>query len=175
MTGRGMGGHHSAKAGKDEWLTPPEIIAALGPFDLDPCAPVVRPWPTAATHYTIEDDGLTKPWDGLVWLNPPYGAATATWLRRLREHGTGIALVFARTETDWFADAWAADALLFLAGRLFSHHVDGRRAAANAGAPSVFLAYGPEAVARLRRSGLNGALITAVERLGQPRIFGGHA
>ncbi len=24
---------------KEEWLTPPEIIQALGTFDLDPCAP----------------------------------------------------------------------------------------------------------------------------------------
>lgn len=23
----------------DEWLTPPEIVEALGPFDLDPCSP----------------------------------------------------------------------------------------------------------------------------------------
>jgi hypothetical protein len=30
------------KTRKDEWLTPPEIIRALGPFNLDPCAPVVH-------------------------------------------------------------------------------------------------------------------------------------
>jgi len=28
---------------KDEWLTPPYIIKALGEFDLDPCAPINRP------------------------------------------------------------------------------------------------------------------------------------
>ena len=28
---------------KSEWLTPPEVIAALGEFDLDPCAPINRP------------------------------------------------------------------------------------------------------------------------------------
>ena len=32
--------------GKDEWLTPPEIIKALGTFDLDPCASTTRSWPT---------------------------------------------------------------------------------------------------------------------------------
>jgi hypothetical protein len=36
----------------DDWLTPPDIIAALGPFDLDPCSPETRPWDTAAKHYT---------------------------------------------------------------------------------------------------------------------------
>jgi hypothetical protein len=31
----GIGGHHSHKAGTVEWLTPPRIIAALGPFGAD--------------------------------------------------------------------------------------------------------------------------------------------
>lgn len=57
--------------GKDEWLTPPEIITALGPFDLDPCSPVNRPWATANNHYTILDDGYNKKWFGRVWCNPP--------------------------------------------------------------------------------------------------------
>ena len=67
-----IGSHQSAKMGKDEWLTPPELIRALGEFDLDPCAPINRPWPTAGGHFTREDDGLTKEWFGRVWLNPPY-------------------------------------------------------------------------------------------------------
>jgi hypothetical protein len=139
-----MGGHHSANALKDEWLTPPEVISALGQFDLDPCAPIVRPWETAASHMTIEDNGLAKPWHGRVWCNPPYGTAAAKWLDRLGAHGNGIALIFARTETRMFFEhVWPkADALLFLEGRLYFHHVDGRRAAANAGAPSVLVAYG---------------------------------
>lgn len=41
----------------DEWLTPPFIIKALGPFDLDPCSPVNRPWDTAMRHYTKEQGG----------------------------------------------------------------------------------------------------------------------
>jgi hypothetical protein len=71
---RGVGGRQSHRAGKSEWLTPPEIIAALGPFDLDPCAPVDRPWCTAATHYTIHDDGLQQPWWGFCFMNPRMGA-----------------------------------------------------------------------------------------------------
>lgn len=39
-----IGSHHSHKMGKDEWLTPPQIIKALGGFDLDPCSPINRPW-----------------------------------------------------------------------------------------------------------------------------------
>ena len=96
---------HERTAGKEEWLTPRHVIEALAPFDLDPCASIVRPWPTAAMHYTIEDNGLAKPWAGRVWCNPPYGSQTGRWLARLRDHGDGIALVFARTETRSFFDA----------------------------------------------------------------------
>lgn len=46
----------------EEWLTPPQLLRALGPFNLDPCAPVNRPWDMAARHYTVLDDGLSKPW-----------------------------------------------------------------------------------------------------------------
>ena len=34
-----IGTHHTRhKWATDDWITPPEIIAALGTFDLDPCA-----------------------------------------------------------------------------------------------------------------------------------------
>lgn len=61
---------------KNEWLTPPEIITALGSFDLDPCAPISPPWPTAVKTFTVLDDGLKKEWYGRVWCNPPYGTQT---------------------------------------------------------------------------------------------------
>lgn len=136
--------------GKEEWLTPPYVVQALGPFDLDPCAPVNRPWPTAKQHYTIEDNGLLKPWHGLVWCNPPYGPKTGDWLRRCAEHGNCIALVFARTETRAFQDhVWPkATSLKFLAGRLSFYHVTGKQGG-TAGAPSVLIAYGGLANTRL--------------------------
>ena len=160
---RGIGGHQSAHMKSDTWLTPPHIIAALGPFDLDPCAaPEPRPWPTATTHYVKADDGLSKPWFGRVWVNPPYGRETAKWMARLAEHGRGTALIFARTETSlFFNHVWSsASALLFLEGRLHFHRADGTRAAANGGAPSVLIAYGDEDADRLASSGLPGALTT---------------
>lgn len=157
-----MGGHQSAAMLKDEWLTPPHIIKALGLFDLDPCAPHEsrRPWDMASRHYSAEDDGLSQPWEGRVWCNPPYGLEAAKWLDRLANHGNGIALIFARTETAMFFEhVWGrADAVLFLRGRLHFHHVDGARAAANAGAPSVLVAYGEHNVQALRDSGIDGQL-----------------
>ena len=163
MAGLGMGGHHSSAMLKDEWLTPPEILRALGGFDLDPCAPHAsrRPWEMATRHYSLEDNGLAQPWVGRVWLNPPYGRETARWLDRLADHGDGVALIFARTETDmFFRHVWGrADAVLFLRGRLHFHHVDGRRAGANAGAPSCLVAYGRNNADRLANCGLDGHLV----------------
>lgn len=154
---KGMSGHHRGYRGHtNEWLTPPSIIKALGSFYLDPCSPVDRPWNTACKHFTIEDNGLAKPWAGRVWLNPPYGPDTALWLARLAEHGNGTALIFARTETRmFFENVWTrADSLLFIHGRLHFHHLDGSRAKANAGAPSVLVAYGSVNTAWLIRCGL---------------------
>lgn len=87
----------------EEWFTPPELIKALGEFDLDPCSPVNRPWDTAKKHYTKEVDGL---WEGRVWLNPPYGKETFKWIERLAHHGDGIALIFARTDTKGFHEQY---------------------------------------------------------------------
>lgn len=158
---RAMGSHQSARMLNDEWLTPPEIVSALGPFDLDPCSPINRPWPTARDHFTIHDDGLKLSWHGRVWLNPPYGREATKWLDRLATHGRGIALIFARTETEMFFDqVWRrAHAVLFLRGRLHFHYVDGRRAAANAGAPSVLVAYGYDEATVLRDCGIDGQFI----------------
>lgn len=145
----------------NEWLTPPEIIRALGNFDLDPCSPSSRPWSTAKRHLTKADDGLSATWYGRIWLNPPYGPDTGKWLKKLSEHGDGIALIFARTETAMFFDyVWErASAILFLRGRLHFHRPDGARAAGNSGAPSCLVAYGDENALTLANSGIEGKIV----------------
>lgn len=163
----GIGSHHAPNKGAtDDWLTPPEILDALGPFDLDPCASENAPWKTALTEYTIQDDGLSQEWGGFVWCNPPYGPGTWKWLARLAEHGDGIALVFARTETKgFFREVWGkADSLFFLEGRLFFHFpVTGERAKHNSGAPSVLVGYGREASLRLATARLKGSFVAKWE------------
>lgn len=147
--------------GKDEWLTPPEIIKALGEFDLDPCAPIIRPWDTANKHYTIKDNGLIQPWFGRVWCNPPYGRETGNWLKKMSEHNNGIALIFARTETEnFFRYIWPkAQAIMFLRRRLIFHHVNGTKPNNSAGAPSCLIAYGSENVLSLKHSKLDGKFL----------------
>lgn len=156
-----MGGRQSSRMLTDVWLTPPHILDALGAFDLDPCAASEpRPWPTAARHIALPDDGLSAPWNGRVWLNPPYGREARTWIARLADHGYGTALTFARTETSWFVNhVWRrASGLLFLHGRVRFCRVDGQ-AADNAGAPSVLVAYGAIDARQLASCGLVGSYV----------------
>ena len=154
-------GNEATVSGTDVWLTPPYILEAVGPFDLDPCASIDRPWDTAAKHFTIEDDGLAQEWTGRIWCNPPYGPPMAKWLQRLAAHpGGGMALIFARTETKAFFDhVWdKADAILFLKGRIRFYKPDGTLGG-TAGSPSVLIAYGDSEVTRLETCGLAGKLV----------------
>lgn len=149
----GIGGHHRPYEGRSEsWMTPPCIIDALGPFDLDPCAHPDRPFQTAAKMIAPPLDGLSASWHGYVWLNPPYGPKTSQWMAKMARHGFGMALVFARTDTAWWHDSVAphADALFFLRGRLNFYRPNGERSKYNAGGPSVLIAYGDVQAERLR-------------------------
>lgn len=162
---RGMSGHHSSRAVTVEWLTPPEIIAALGPFDLDPATPDLQPYPTAIHRYTKADDGLVKPWFGRVWLNPPYTASEiGKWLARMADHGHGTSFIFARTETDaFFRHVWErATALLFLQGRTYFHKPNGERAEHNGGAPTVLCAYGATDAEILAFCGIKGKFVPLI-------------
>jgi len=141
---KGMGGHQSADSRTMNWLTPREVIMQLGEFDLDPCSPIKRPWDTAKKHYTIEDNGLLLPWIGRVWLNPPYGDQLEAWMKLMAAHNNGIALTFARTDTDVFHRYIfpVADSIFFLKSRLSFVNLGGIKAKSDGGAPSVFIAYG---------------------------------
>lgn len=159
---RAMGSHQSARAETTTWLTPPSLVEALGPFDLDPCAaPSPRPWPTATRHIELPEDGLAAEWAGRVWLNPPYSFEAWKWLDKLADHGQGTALVFARTETAGFVrQVWnKATGVLFLHGRLHFHYPDGTRAPANSGAPSCLVAYGQTDAERLMTADIEGTYV----------------
>ncbi|WP_374387181.1 DNA N-6-adenine-methyltransferase [Brevundimonas sp.] len=104
-------------AGKsDEWYTPPHVFEALAVrFDLDVAHPNgLTTHVPAARHYW--SDGLELPWDGFVWMNPPFGGRNGLepWLDRFFAHGNGVALTPDRTSAPWFRKAWMrADAVMF--------------------------------------------------------------
>lgn len=143
-----------------EWLTPPELVKMLGEFDLDPCTPVNPPFLHAKINYTVKDDGLTKKWFGRVYMNPPYGKGMEKWIEKLKNHGNGIALIFARTETKFFFNhIWDdADAVLFVKGRIRFYNIKGEQKG-TPGAPSIFVAYGKSNADILRKSEIEGKFI----------------
>jgi hypothetical protein len=143
-----------------EWLTPPELVKQLGEFDLDPCIPINPPFFHAKCNYNINDNGLEKPWFGRVYMNPPYGKGMEFWMEKLKKHGNGIALIFARTETKcFFNHVWDyADAILFVKGRIKFYNLDGKQVG-TPGSPSIFIAYGQNNAKILQNSGIEGKFI----------------
>jgi hypothetical protein len=171
----GIGGHHSANMRTDEWLTPPTIVRSLGEFDLDPCSPINRPWATAKKHYSILDNGLSKEWEGRVWMNPPYGKELERWMNKLAFHGNGISLIFARTETATFFNCvWEkANSIFFMKGRLKFYTVEGKEAEFNGGAPSVLISYGEQNAEAIADAMHNSAIKGKHINLKQPIIVVG--
>jgi hypothetical protein len=160
----GLSAHQSAASATCDWLTPPEWLDALGaPFDLDPCASVNQPWPTAREQWTR--CGLEHLWHGFVWLNPPYGGYTviAPWLEKMAAHNNGIACIPARTETQaWHEFVWPkASLILFAEGRpTFREPITGKPGKWNSGAPIALVAYGVDARVILNNTSIRGARVS---------------
>lgn len=154
-----MAAHEQSIGATDEWYTPPWLFEKLGlEFDLDAASPGAHivPWIPAKRHIT--ERSLYWPWLGSVWLNPPYGARNAIrpWLRKLAEHGNGIALVPNRTGCDWWQDfAQRADGVLFVRGKIRFLRPDGREGA-SPGYGNVLMAFGSVLASHLRASEIDG-------------------
>lgn len=108
----------------NEWYSPSEVVEPArvlfgGIIDLDPASceeanEVIQ----AVTFYTKEQDGLSMPWFGSMWLNPPYGkddnhkSNAGRWTRHLIheysiEHiDQAVTLVNAAIGRIWFNELW---------------------------------------------------------------------
>lgn len=152
-----MAEHEPCIGASDDWYTPPEIFAALGlRFDLDPCSPGPGHWVPADRIYTKADDGLSKPWAGLVFMNPPFGGRNGhvPWLTRFLDHGNGVAIVRAYTSSGWWHEHMPrAEAILFPAGKTKFIRPDGS-VGKSPGHGVVLIGMGDKARNALRRSGL---------------------
>lgn len=115
--------------GNAENYTPEAVIkdvkAVLGEIDLDPAScEEAQQIVQAKTYFTSEDDGLSKPWNGRVFLNPPYDAKTIKQFtnKLLSERDniiSAILLTNNNTDTSWFHNcARCADILCFTNGRI---------------------------------------------------------
>jgi len=143
----------------DTWITPRYVTSALGEFDLDPCAHTDMPHIHAKMCYTIIDDGLQQEWKGRVWMNPPYSKAKE-FMKKLANHGNGIAFIYTRVETKMFFDyVWdKGDAVFFFKGRVKCIRENGETMSSPP-ASNCLIAYGKQNVQAIADSGLDGKLI----------------
>lgn len=114
----------------DEWYTPLEVIEAarkvMGSIDLDPATcQESQDHIQAETHFTKEDDGLSRQWSGNVWLNPPYSLGLVDRFvdKTIAEYDAGninqaIVLVNNSSDTGWFHKLLSAYPACFTRGRL---------------------------------------------------------
>jgi hypothetical protein len=102
-------------SGNTEWYTDPKIVSAAravfgGQIDLDPASSLIANVQIKATHiFTEDDDGLSKPWFGHVWMNHPFGKLTnKLWVNKIEEEYTSgrvveaCCITFAATSERWF-------------------------------------------------------------------------
>lgn len=152
---------HNPVVSSDEWYTPRWIIDALGPFDLDPCAPANRPYDIAPRFFTKEDDGLTQDWGtDRVWLNPPYSRILLrAFVEKLAHHNHGTALLVNRTDNLMFFEVIFphAASMLFMRNRVKFIRPDG--STGNPFFGSVLIAFGPEDDTILRTAALSNTIL----------------
>lgn len=96
----------------DDYYTPRWVFERMGlVFDLDVCAPPGGvEWVPAVRYFDQAADGLAQPWEGRVWMNPPF-SGTGPWVDKFIVHGHGVCLV-PHSRARWHARLWASSAVL---------------------------------------------------------------
>jgi phage N-6-adenine-methyltransferase len=113
-----------------EWGTPQEFFDELNrefDFTLDVCG---DDWNAKVNNFfTKDDDGLSQPWTGSCWMNPPYGREIGKWMKKAveswKQGATVVCLVPARTDTAWWHDYAMQGQIRFIRGRLKFISIDG--------------------------------------------------
>ena len=113
------------------WSTPQYLFDEYDEqfhFELDVCA---DEWNAKCKkYYTIDDDGLNKPWCSSNWMNPPFGRETGKWVKKAHlEAQLGkvtVGLLPAYTETNWFHDYCLKHYRRFIRGRVHFTDINGK-------------------------------------------------
>ena len=116
-----MSVHFSSET--DNWATPQNLFDELNQrygFELDVCASSENT--KCSRFFSLEDDGLAQTWQGVCWMNPPYGRAIKDWMAKAYDSSKNgakvVCLVPARTDTAWWHDYAMKGEITFLRGRL---------------------------------------------------------
>ena len=134
---------------RDDWETPKDLFRKLDEefhFTLDPCA--TPQTAKCKKFYTKNNDGLRQSWAGeVVFMNPPYGRQIAKWVKKAWEESkkgaTVVALLPARTDTNWFHDYVLNKAeIRFIRGRVYFRQDGGL--VDRAPFPSMIVIYRPK-------------------------------
>ncbi len=127
---RAFSTHAGNSSGSNLWETPAALAEALslavGGFDIDPCTATLdrrRARIKAKILLTEADDGLSVPWIGKVFVNPPYGRGMSNWIRKCFEESQRgclvVGLIPARPDSNHWHEYVAGQADVFmLRGRL---------------------------------------------------------
>ncbi len=106
-----------------EWETPRwlfDILDAEFHFELDVCASHENH--KCPRYFTKEDNGLNQSWNGVCWMNPPYGKVIRNWLEKANyaaiNGSTVVCLVPANIETRWWWQNCIQGEVRFFPGRL---------------------------------------------------------
>jgi hypothetical protein len=140
----------------DDYYTPAWVFERMGiDFDLDVCAPPGGiPWIPAARFFTQEDDGLAQPWEGRVWMNPPF-SSSRPWTDRFLTHRNGVALL-PLMGTGWCDRLFEEiDGLLLLPSRIqfATTHKRSKSAVGRVMWQTALVAFGDECVEAIGRLG----------------------
>jgi phage N-6-adenine-methyltransferase len=94
---------------KVEYETPDEIFNPLNEefgFTLDVCAD--KDNAKCELFYSKEQDSLSRKWQGVCWMNPPFGREMKKWVKKAyeswKEGATVVCLLPSRTNTLWWHD-----------------------------------------------------------------------
>lgn len=136
---------------KDDWATPADLFDTLNDrfkFDLDPCANIINA--KCERYFDVEDDGLSCPWNGRVFMNPPYGRVLGDWVKKAHDEvqigraEVAVALIPARTDTAYWHDyVMRAAEVILLRGRVHHVHAGHDGPAHNAPFPSAVVIFLP--------------------------------
>ena len=108
----------------DMWATPQDFFDVINKefnFTVDVCATAENT--KCSLFFTPEQDGLMQKWEGVCYMNPPYGRSIGKWIQKAynssKEGAVVVGLLPARTDTKWFHEyIYNKAEIRFIKGRL---------------------------------------------------------